>query len=61
MHFNINNYPILLIGSRNIKNDYKMCGVKIKSVHSVKDLGVTVVFNLKFSQQSNESVKNQTG
>ncbi len=34
-----------------------MCGVKIKSVHSVKDLGVTVASNLKISQQCNASVK----
>ncbi len=34
-----------------------MCGVKIKSVHSAKDIGVTVASNLKFSQQCNESVK----
>ncbi len=33
-----------------------MCGVKIKSVPSVKDLGVTVASNLKVSQQY-ESVK----
>ncbi len=38
------------------KNDYEMRGVKIKSVHSVRDLGVTVTSNLKFSQQCNESV-----
>ncbi len=34
-----------------------MWGVNIESVHSVKDLGVTVSSNLKFSQQCNESVK----
>ncbi len=34
-----------------------MCDVKIKSVQSVKALGVTVASNLKFSQQGNESVK----
>ncbi len=39
------------------KNDYDMCDVKIKSVYSVKDLGVTLSYNLKFSQQCNESVK----
>ncbi len=33
-----------------------MGSVKIKGVHSVKDLGVTVTSNLKFSQQWNESV-----
>ncbi len=34
-----------------------MRSIKIKSVHSVKDLGVTVASNLKFSLQCNESVK----
>ncbi len=56
MPFNINKCQILQVGSRNIK-DYEMCGVKIRSVHSIKDLGLTVAFNLKFSQQCNESVK----
>ncbi len=54
MPFNMNKCQILLVGSRNIK-DYEMRGVKHKSVHSVKDLGVTVTSNLKFSQQCNES------
>ncbi len=57
MPFNVDKCQILQVGSRNIKKDYEMCGVKIKSVHSVKDHGVTVVSNLKFSQQCNESVK----
>ncbi len=47
---------ILQVGSRNIKNDYEMRGVKIKSFHSVKDLDVKVTSNLKLSQQCNESV-----
>ncbi len=47
---------MLQVGSRNIKNDYEMRGVKIKSVHSVKGFGVTVISNLKFSQQCNVSV-----
>ncbi len=34
-----------------------MYGVKIKSVQSVKDFGVTVLSNLKFSHQCNEAVK----
>ncbi len=34
---------------------------KIKSVHSVKDLGVIVTSNLKFSQQCREPVSKQTG
>ncbi len=33
-----------------------MRGIKIKSVHSVKNLGVTVTSDLKFSQQCNEFV-----
>ncbi len=33
-----------------------MRGVKIKTVHSVKDLGVTVTSNLKLSLQCNEFV-----
>ncbi len=53
----MNKCQILQVGSRNIKNDYEMCDIKIKSVHSVKDLGVTAASNLMFSQQCNESVK----
>ncbi len=33
-----------------------MSSVKLKSVHCVKDLGVTIVSNLKFSQQCKEDV-----
>ncbi len=57
MPFNINKCQILQVGARNIKKDYEMCGIKIKSVHSVEDLGITVASNLKFSQQCNKSVK----
>ncbi len=53
MPFNINKCQILHCGCRNIKNDYEM---KIISVFSIKDLGVTVRSNLKFSQWCNESV-----
>ncbi len=56
MPFNMNKCQIPQVGSRNIK-DYEMCGVEVKSVHSVKDLGVTVASNIKFSQLCNESVK----
>ncbi len=51
MSFNLNKYQILQVGSRNIKNDYEMRRFKIKSVHLVKDLGVTVASNLKVSYQ----------
>ncbi len=56
MPFNINKCQILQVGYRNIKNDHEICGIKIKSIHSVKDLGVTVRSNLKFSQQCKEFV-----
>ncbi len=52
MPFNINKYQILQVVSRNVKNDYEMRGINIKSVHSVKDLGVTVTSNLKFSSSA---------
>ncbi len=58
MLFNINKCQISAgMGFKNIKKDNEMCGVKIKSVHSVKNLGVTVECNLKFSQKCNESIK----
>ncbi len=41
--FNISKCQILQVGSRNRKKeDHEICGVNIKSVHSAKDLGVTV-------------------
>ncbi len=57
MPFNIKKCQILHIGSINRKTDYEVCSIKIKSVQSVKDLGVTVSSNLKFSEQCNEAVK----
>ncbi len=56
MPFNINKCKILQVGSRNMKNDYEMSGIKIKSNYSVKDLAVSVTSNLMFSQQCNESI-----
>ncbi len=35
---------------RNQKNDHEMNGVKLGSVQYVKDLGVSIASNLKFSQ-----------
>ncbi len=35
----------------NLKYDYEMNSEKLESVHCVKDLGVTITSNLKFSQQ----------
>ncbi len=57
MPFNTNKCHSLQDGSRNIKNDYAMCSIEIKSIHSIQDLGATVVSCLKFSRQSNKSVK----
>ncbi len=57
MPFNMNKWQLLRVGSRKIYNDYEMCGLKIKSINLVKDLGVTVFFNFKFSQQCNMFVK----
>ncbi len=42
-------------GTRNLKYDYEMSGEKLESVHCVKDLGVTIASNLKFSQQCKEA------
>ncbi len=52
MPFNINKYHILQVGTRNKKKtEYEMDGIKLESVQCVKDLGVSVEFSLKFSQQ----------
>ncbi len=43
------------MGTRNLKYDHEMSGEKLESVHCVKDLGVTITSNLKFSQQCKEA------
>ncbi len=43
------------MGTRNLKYDYEMSGEKLESGHCVKDLGVTITSNLKFSQQCEEA------
>ncbi len=55
MPFNVNKCHILQVGTRNQKFDYKMNGTKIESVECVKDLGITIVCSLKFSQQCKEA------
>ena len=55
MPFNINKCQILHVGSRNKKFDYDLCDEKLKSAQSVKDLGITVESNLKFSKQCKEA------
>ncbi len=59
--FDINKCQILQVGNRNIKKDYEMCCVIINSVHSVKDLGVTVAFNLKYSAVQRVRQKSKRG
>ncbi len=55
MPFNVKKCHILQVGTRNLKYDYEMSGEQLESVHSVKDLGVTIMSNLKFSQQCKEA------
>ncbi len=51
MPFNVDKCQVLQVGTRNKKFDYEMRGVKLKSVQCIKDLGVKIALNLKFSQQ----------
>ncbi len=55
MPFNVNKCHILQVGTRNKKYEYEMGGVKLESVHCVKDLAVTITSNLKFSQHCKEA------
>ncbi len=51
MPFNVNKCYILHVDTRNQKFDYEMNGIKLDSVQCIKDLGVSIASNLKFSQQ----------
>ncbi len=55
----LNHVVLFIWTSKSVEKDYEMRGVKIKSVHSVKDLGVTVMSNLKSSQRRNLSNLNE--
>ncbi len=55
MPFNVNKCHILHVGTRNQKPDYEINGVKLDSVHCVKDLGVSISSNLKFSRQCKDA------
>ncbi len=55
MHFNVNKCHILKVGAKNKKFDYEM-----NSTQWVKDLGVAIPFNLKFSQQCKDAVGKTT-
>ncbi len=51
----LRNVIFLKLGTINLKYDYDMSGEKLENVHCVKDLGVTITSNLKFSQQCKEA------
>ncbi len=51
MPYNINKCHILQVSTRNQKIEYKINGIKLKSIKCVKDIGVSVAYSLKFSQQ----------
>ncbi len=55
MPFNVKKCHILHVGTRNQKFEYEMNGVKLDSVQCVKDLGVSIASNLKFSQQCKDA------
>ncbi len=48
----IDKCQVLQVGTRNKKFDYEMRGVKLKNVQCVRDLGVKIASNLKFSHQN---------
>ncbi len=50
MPFNFNKYHILQVETRKQKYEYQMSLVKLESEQCVKDLGVTLAMNIKFSQ-----------
>ncbi len=54
MPFNVNKCHIPQVGTRNKKYENEMGGVKLESVKWVKDLGVMITSNLKFSQHCKE-------
>ncbi len=56
--FNVDKCQVLQVGTRNKKFDYEMRGVKLKSVQYIKDLGVKIASNLKFSQQCIDAANN---
>ena len=57
MPFNINKCQMLQIGYQNKKHKYDMLGKSITVTPCVRDLGITVTTNLKFSQHCNEAAK----
>ncbi len=59
--FNANKCHILQVSTRNRKFDYEMNDTELESVHSVKNLGVTVASSLQFSQQCKDAAAKANG
>ena len=57
MPFNVNKCQMLQIGYQNKKYKYDMLGKPITVTPCVRDLGITLTTNLKFSQHCNEAAK----
>ncbi len=55
MPFNVNKCHVLKVSTRNQKFYYEVNGTKIESVQCVKDLGFSIAFCFKFSQECKEA------
>ncbi len=55
MHFTVKKCQILQVGTRNHKFEYEVNGTKLERVQCVRNLGVTIVSSLKFSQQCKDA------
>ncbi len=55
MPFIVNKCYNLQVGIRNEKFNYEMNGVKVVGVQCLKDLGVSIASNLRFSQQGKDA------
>ncbi len=55
MPFNITKRHILQVGTRNQIFHYEISDTKLESAQDVIDLGVTIAYSLKFSQQCKDA------
>ncbi len=55
MPFKVNKYHISQVGARNQNFDYDINGTKLESGQCVKNVGVTIASNFKFSQQCKDA------
>ncbi len=55
MSFNVNKCHIIHVEKRNKKFDYEVNSVNLDSVQCIKDLGVSIGSNIKFSQQCKDA------